>query len=276
MPLPIAVICELLAVPEADRAAVRRWSDDLFAAADPGTADRASHALAGYVAELIAARRAAPGDDVLSALIAARDAGDRLSERELVSLAVLLVVAGHETTTHLIGNGTLALLRDDALHARLRDDPGLLPAAVEEFLRYEAPVTLATFRYATEAFDLGGVRIGAGDVVLVSRVAPIAIRRGSTSRTPCGWPGRARAGTCRSGTVRTTAWGAAGPRRGADRVRGPARAVPRTAAGSGWGPGCRGSDGPDGVTWRRTRLMRGPAQLPVLLGPLREAPEGRG
>ncbi|WP_413471177.1 cytochrome P450 family protein [Streptomyces noursei] len=277
VPLPIAVICELLAVPEADRAAVRRWSDDLFAAADPDTTDRASHALAGYVAELIAARRAAPGDDVLSALIAARDAGDRLSERELVSLAVLLVVAGHETTTHLIGNGTLALLRDDALRARLRDDPGLLPAAVEEFLRYEAPVTLATFRYATEAFDLGGVRIGAGDVVLVSP--------GGANRDPARFDEPDVVRLARSGAGGHLSFGH-GPHHclGAPLARAEARIAfevllarfPGLRLAAGGGRGAGGSDGADGVRWRRTRLMRGPAQLPVLLGPLREAPEGRG
>lgn len=149
VPLPIAVISELLGVPEPDRAVVRRWSNDLFAAADPGTVDRASHALSAYLTRLIAARRATPGDDVLSGLIAARDQADRLSEPELVSLAVLLVVAGHETTTHLIGNGMLALLRDEALRTRLRAHPDLLPATVEELLRHDAPLTLATFRYAT-------------------------------------------------------------------------------------------------------------------------------
>ncbi|MER7989880.1 cytochrome P450 [Streptomyces noursei] len=273
VPLPIAVICELLAVPEADRAAVRRWSDDLFAAADPDTADRASHALAEYVAELIAARRAAPGDDVLSALIAARDAGDRLSERELVSLAVLLVVAGHETTTHLIGNGTLALLRDDALHARLRDEPGLLPAAVEEFLRYEAPVTLATFRYATEPFDLGGVRIGAGDVVLVSP--------GGANRDPARFDEPDAVRLARSGPGGHLSFGH-GPHHclGAPLARAEARIAfevllarfPGLRLAAGGRPGAEGSDGAGGVTWRRTRLMRGPAQLPVFLGPLRETP----
>ncbi|WP_406223473.1 cytochrome P450 [Streptomyces decoyicus] len=168
VPLPIAVISELLGVPERDRAAVRRWSHDLFAAAAPDTVDRASHALSDYMTELIAARRQDLGDDVLSGLIAARDEADQLSEAELVSLAVLLVVAGHETTTHLIGNGMLALLQDDALRSRLRADPGLLPATVEEFLRHDAPITLATFRFATEPIELGGARIGAGEVVLVS------------------------------------------------------------------------------------------------------------
>ncbi|MHB6911765.1 cytochrome P450 family protein [Streptomyces sp. DB-54] len=274
--LPIAVICELLAVPEADRDAVRRWSDDLFAAAEPDTADRASHALAGYMTELIAARRAAPGDDVLSGLIAARDAGDRLTEPELVSLAVLLVVAGHETTANLIGNGLLALLRDDALRARLRDDPGLLPAAVEEFLRYEAPVTLATFRYATEEFDLGGVRIGAGDVVLV---AP-----GGANRDPARFEAPDAVRLERAPLGGHLSFGH-GPHHclGAPLARTEARIAFEVLLARFPGlrlaaDGRRDADGPggsDGVTWRRTRLMRGPARLPVVLGPLGAAPVGR-
>ncbi|ANZ14416.1 cytochrome P450 [Streptomyces noursei ATCC 11455] len=265
-PLPITVICELLAVPDADRAAVRRWSDDLFAAADPDTADRASHALAGYLAELIAARRAAPGDDVLSGLIAARDAGDRLSEPELVSLAALLVVAGHETTANLIGNGLLALLRDDALRARLRDDAGLLPAAVEEFLRFEAPVTLATFRYATEPFDLGGVRIGAGDVVVVSP--------GGANRDPARFDEPDAVRLDRPAPGGHVSFGH-GPHHclGAPLARAEARIafavlLARFPALRPATDGRDASDGPDGVSWRRTRLMRGPARLPALLGPI--------
>ncbi|GGU93814.1 cytochrome P450 [Streptomyces albospinus] len=259
VPLPIAVICELLDVPRDDRAAVRRWSDALFAAADPDTVDRASHALSDYMTGLIAARRAAPGDDVLSGLIAARDAGDRLTEPELVSLAVLLVVAGHETTTHLIGNGMLALLRDDALRARLRDDPGLLPAAVEEFLRYDAPITLATFRYATEPFDLGGARIEAGDVVLVSP--------GAANRDPARFPAPDTvrldrpAGHLSFGHGPHHCLGAALARmegRIAFEVlltRFPGmRAAEDAASGRG-----------DPPTWRRTRLMRGLVRLPVVL-----------
>ncbi|UNO44318.1 cytochrome P450 [Streptomyces sp. MST-110588] len=171
VPLPIEVIGDLLGVPRADRTALRRWSNDLFAAGhdDTTAADAASHAISDYMTSLIAARRAAPSavPDLLTDLIAARDEDDRLSEHELVSLAVLLVVAGHETTTNLIGNGMLALLQDDALRARLRADTSLIPAAVEELLRYDAPLTTATFRYAVAPLTLGGAEIAEGDVVLV-------------------------------------------------------------------------------------------------------------
>ncbi|MFJ8672143.1 cytochrome P450 [Streptomyces sp. NPDC093589] len=257
VPLPISVISELLGVPENDRAAVRRWSNDLFAAADPDTVDRASHAISDYLTELIAARRDAPGDDVLSGLIAARDAEDRLTEPELVSLAVLLVVAGHETTTNLIGNGMLALLQDDPLRARLRADPGLLPAAIEEFLRYDAPITLATFRYATEPFDLGGAPIEAGDVVLVSP--------GAANRDPARFdaPDSVRLDRHPTGHV---SFGH-GPHHclGAPLARMEARIAFEVLLTRF--PEIRlAGEGADAPEWRRTRLMRGLAALPVVLG----------
>ncbi|UZJ32918.1 cytochrome P450 family protein [Streptomyces endophytica] len=253
VPLPIAVISELLGVPEPDRAAVRRWSDELFAAAAPDTVDRASHALSGYLTRLIADRRAALGDDVLSGLIAARDDGDRLSEPELVSLAVLLVVAGHETTANLIGNGMVTLLRDDALRARLRADPGLLPAAVEEFLRHDGPLTVATFRYATEPLVLGGATIAAGDVV---QVAP-----GAANRDPARFdaPDSVRLG--RAGGHLSFGHG---PHHclGAALARVEARIAFEVLL-TRWTDIRPAGEGPDAVEWRRTRLMRGPARLPV-------------
>ncbi|MEE4419481.1 cytochrome P450 family protein [Streptomyces bugieae] len=253
VPLPIAVISELLGVPEPDRAAVRRWSNELFAAAAPDTVDRASHALSGYVTRLIADRRGAPGDDVLSGLIAARDEGDRLSEPELVSLAVLLVVAGHETTANLIGNGMVTLLRDEALRARLRADPGLLPAAVEEFLRHDGPLTVATFRYATEPLVLGGATIAAGDVV---QVAP-----GAANRDPARFdaPDSVRLG--RAGGHLSFGHG---PHHclGAALARVEARIAFEVLL-TRWTDIRPAGAGPDAVEWRRTRLMRGPARLPV-------------
>ncbi|MFE1764181.1 cytochrome P450 [Streptomyces angustmyceticus] len=271
-PLPIAVISEMLGLPVADRAAVRRWSHDLFAAGAPDTVDRASHALSDYLTRLIAARRENLGDDVLSGLIAARDDADRLSEAELVSLAVLLVVAGHETTTHLIGNGMLALLRDEALRSRLRADPALLPAAVEEFLRHDGPITLATFRFATEPFGLGGARIGAGDVVLVSP--------GAANRDPARFAAPDEVSLDRHRRTETT--------EPTERLPGPGRHL-----AFGHGPHhCLGAplarveariafevlltrfpdirpavDSWDALEWRHTRLMHGLARLPVLLGP---------
>ena len=125
-------------------------------------------AMLGYFQALLAARRREPADDLLSALISARDEGDRLSENELLSMAVLLLVAGHETTVNLIASGVLALLLHPGELARLRADPSLLNGAVEELLRYVNPVNNATFRFTGEPVELDGVPIGPNEVVLVS------------------------------------------------------------------------------------------------------------
>jgi cytochrome P450 len=122
----------------------------------------------GYFRNLLAARRRAPADDLLSALISARDDTDRLSEDELLSMAWLLLVAGHETTVNLIAGGVLALLLNPGELARLRADPALLGGAVEELLRYVSPVNDATFRFAAEPLEIDGVPIGPGEVVLVA------------------------------------------------------------------------------------------------------------
>jgi cytochrome P450 len=168
-PLPMRVICELLGVPLVDRDAFRAWSDVIVAGAAAG--DRLSGAVTSmldYIRELLDRKRAAPSDDLLSALIAVRDGGDRLSENELTSMVFLLLVAGHETTVNLIGNAMYVLLtRPDRL-AELRADRHLLPAAIEEFLRYESPVQTATFRLTTEPVELGGCRIPAQQPVMIS------------------------------------------------------------------------------------------------------------
>lgn len=167
-PLPIQVICELLGVPAADQDSFRAWSNVIVAGAEAG--DRlpgAMRAMVGYIRELIAERRARPGDDLLSGLIGARDHDDRLSENELSSMVFLLVIAGHETVVNLIGNGVYLLLAERERWDRLRAEPALLPAAIEEFLRYEGPVGTSTFRIAGEDFELGGAEIKAGDAVMV-------------------------------------------------------------------------------------------------------------
>ncbi|MEU7201316.1 cytochrome P450 [Streptomyces sp. NPDC045470] len=260
VPLPIEVIGDLLGVPREDRAALRGWSNDLFAAGAPDTIDTASHAISDYMTRLIAEKRAAgaadgaggPGRDLLTDLIAARDEGERLSEFELVSLAVLLVVAGHETTTNLIGNGALALLQDDALRTRLREDPALVPDAVEELLRHDSPITTATFRYAAEPLTLGGAEIAAGDVVLVSP--------GAANRDPARFtdpdalvPGRA------SGHL---SFGH-GPHHclGAPLARLEGRIAFHALLTRF--PDLRLAVPPAELPWRHTRLMRGLAHLPV-------------
>jgi cytochrome P450 len=168
-PLPITVICELLGVPVADRDEFRAWSATIVAdSVAPEVFQAHATAMTGYFRALLAARRREPADDLLSALIAARDDADRLSEDELLSMAFLLLVAGHETTVNLIASGTLALLLNPGELARLRADRSLLGAAVEELLRYAAPVNNATVRFTGEPVEIGGVLIGPGEVVLVS------------------------------------------------------------------------------------------------------------
>ncbi len=172
-PLPIAVICHLLGVPAEDQAQFRAWGHDVAATLDPQTAAAAQAqtraaelALTGYLQDLARERRAHPDDSILSALITAGEEGDRLSSGEVVSTALLLLIAGFETTVNLIGNGTAALLGDPGSWHRLRQDPALIPAAIEEMLRYDSPVQL-TSRIATEDVEVGGSVIAAGQAVIV-------------------------------------------------------------------------------------------------------------
>jgi cytochrome P450 len=169
----VTVICELLGIPEERRADFRDWSATIMEPAVSGfdAYSAALAALVGYVRELLAAKRDRPADDLLSALVAVRDGSDRLSEDELTSLVILLLVAGHETTVNLIANGTYALLTHPDQLELLRAHPERLPDAVEELLRFDGPLQTATMRIAAEAFELGGVPIGEGDLVLVGLLA---------------------------------------------------------------------------------------------------------
>jgi cytochrome P450 len=167
-PLPITVICELLGVPDLDREEFRGWTHAII---DGSAGEVAAVAeMSGYLAGLIERkRRPESSDDLLGALVRARDDdGERLSGQEAVAMAFLLLVAGHETTVNLIGNGTLALLRHPAQLAALRADPGLLDGAIEEMLRYDGPVRNATYRFTREAVDIGGYRIPAQQAVVVA------------------------------------------------------------------------------------------------------------
>jgi cytochrome P450 len=173
-PLPAIVIAEMLGVPPEDRDQFRIWSDDfgtLIGRSDL-TLDGATRALRGvaefmdYFRDIVARRRAGPRDDLMQALIAAEDRGDALTEEELLANCVLLLAAGHGTTTHLIGNGQLALLRKPDQLWKLRDDPSSIAAAVTELLRYDSPVQ-ATGRVAAEALPIGARRVGVGEGVIL-------------------------------------------------------------------------------------------------------------
>ncbi|MEW2400099.1 cytochrome P450 [Streptomyces sp. NPDC046862] len=168
-PLPMTVICELLGVPQLDRDAFRGWSNEMVARTSPDGEARAYQELTAYLTELIAAKRAEPGEDLLSALIHTADEdGDRLSPGELVGMSSLLLIAGHETTVNLIGNGLRALFAHPNQLADLRADFGLLDGAIEEMLRYDGPVENCTDRLALEDVEMGGVTIPQGATVLIS------------------------------------------------------------------------------------------------------------
>ncbi|MFE9418594.1 cytochrome P450 [Streptomyces griseofuscus] len=171
LPIPVAVICRLLGVPERDRPQFRVWSDAALSTSSLTAAefDRNREELRAYMAELIAAHRADPRDDLMTALIEARDHGDRLSELELVDLCVGILVAGHETTATQIPNFVLTLLDHPQALAQLRADPALITQAIEELLRF-VPLGSGAgqARYAKEDVEVGGTLVRAGEPVLVA------------------------------------------------------------------------------------------------------------
>jgi cytochrome P450 len=170
-PLPITVMCELLGVPDDARDDFRPWSHAPLSSWSREEAQAAGTRAASYLTGLIEAKRAQPADDLLSALIRASDDNDQLTADEVFAMVYLLMVAGHETTVNLIGNGMLALLRSPEQMAALRTDRSLLPSAIEEFLRFDGPVNFATLRFTTEPVELGGVRIPENELVMVSLLA---------------------------------------------------------------------------------------------------------
>lgn len=169
-PLPMTVICEILGVPRDRRDEFRVWSNTLLSGRANDERGAAVEAMAAFLTDLIADKAAHPGDDMLSEIVRAAEDGDSLSRPEAVAMAFLLLVAGHETTVNLIGNGMLALLRHPEQHSKLHRNPDLVPNAVEEFLRYDGPVNLATIRFTTEPIEFSGTTIPADQFVLVSLI----------------------------------------------------------------------------------------------------------
>ena len=171
-PLPFTVICELLGVPEADRAALGRGLTALLApTTTPGEyalAKAGSDTVVAMLTALVETKHDRPGDDLVSALIGARDGDQRLTQQELLSTIFQLIVAGHDTTASLIENSVVALLRHPEQLAILRAQPDQIAAAIEELLRYDAPVPHSTFRYATGPIDIAGVTIPAGAQVIIN------------------------------------------------------------------------------------------------------------
>jgi cytochrome P450 len=164
-PLPITVICELVGIDEADRPAWREWGRAIVAM-EPDRVGPAVRSMVDHINGLVERRRYTPADDLLTALIRAHDDdGDRLSDAELVAMVLALVFAGHETTAHLIGNGTVALLTHPDQLDLLRADPDLWPAAVRELMRWCGPVQILRLRYAADDVELDGTMIRRGDAV---------------------------------------------------------------------------------------------------------------
>ncbi|MEU1877807.1 cytochrome P450 [Streptosporangium sp. NPDC020072] len=181
-PLPVTVIAEMLGVPEADRHLLRPWSADICGMYELNpspetqrTAVRAAEEFSGYLSELARARRANPGDDLISALALVADGGDTLTEEELVGTCVLLLNAGHEATVNVTGIGWWSLFRNPAELERLRADHGLLPTAIEELMRWDTPLQMFE-RWVLEDISVGGVDIPRG--------AEVALLFGSANRDP--------------------------------------------------------------------------------------------
>ncbi|NUT34734.1 MAG: cytochrome P450 [Hamadaea sp.] len=257
-PLPFQVICELVGVPDVDRDAFRGWSNTMVAgpAAAPEEMFAAVSQCADYLAELIARKRAEPDDALLSGLIEASDAGDRLTGDELSSLVFLLLLAGHETTVNLIGNAVYLLLQRPELAARLRADESAMPAAIEEFLRYESPVKSSTLRMAVEPVQVGDAVIPAGDIAIISL---LSANRDAEAFTDADTFDPERADT--SGHL---AFG-----HGVHYCLGAplARLEGQIAIGSLLRafPGLRFAGDPAGLAWRPGLLMHGLVNLPVRL-----------
>ncbi len=170
-PLPVTVICELLGVPAADRNDFRRWSKAIVSSVPPDVARESTRSVSAYLTALIDAKRVSPAHDLLSDLIHQTSGDGTLWPDELVRMAFLLLVAGLEKMVSLIGNGVLALLQHPRELARLQAEPGLMPAAIEEFLRYQGAIHIAAVRFTTEPVRVAGTVIPADELVLISLLA---------------------------------------------------------------------------------------------------------
>jgi cytochrome P450 len=168
LPLPLTIIAEILGVPTADKHKFHNWTKIMVESeAHPNLFTLIPNAwrFMNYLRKLFRERRVNPQDDLVSALVQAENAGDTLSEDELLSTVIVLIIAGHETTVNLIGSGTLALLEHPDQLAKLRSNPSLIQSAIEELLRYTSPVELATERYTREDVTIAGTTIPRGELV---------------------------------------------------------------------------------------------------------------
>jgi cytochrome P450 len=267
-PMSVRVICKLLGVPAENSGDFRTWATAMLTAPGvetPMTPQEGYARMHAFYTELLARKRtevdlSAPTDaqpDILSALIVARDAENKLEEREMVALAMLLLSAGQEPTVNLIANGTLALLTHPDQLELLRSDPSLLPSAVEEFLRYDGPVELSTMRVAATDMEIAGMHIPEGSIVTVA----IA----SADRDPEQFPDPDRLDITRQHNPHL-AFG-----HGIHHCVGAplARLEAQIAIGAliERFPSMRLGCSVDQLQWRPTRIMRGLVELPVVLTP---------
>ncbi|MDZ5781970.1 cytochrome P450 family protein [Marinococcus luteus] len=170
-PLPINVISEMLGVPEADREKLQMWSSAIakglgWGRQDPEVAEHLNQ-FGEYTKQLVDSKRESPADDLISSLVTIEEEEDRLSESELISMITLLIFAGHETTSNLIATGTMELLDHPEELEKVKEDPGLVPSAVEELLRFNGPSTSVGPRYATQDTEIAGQQIAKGDMILI-------------------------------------------------------------------------------------------------------------
>jgi cytochrome P450 len=250
----MTMICEILGVPGEQRDAFRGWSNTVLSTAPIDERAAAAAAMAQFLTALVADKRARPGEDLLSAAVAISEDADQLSQNEAVSMAFLLLVAGHETTVNLIGNGMLALLRNPEQLAQLRADPSLLPGAVEEFLRLDGPVNLATMRFTTEPVTIAGTDIPAGELVLLALA--------SANRDPAHYPDPDELDVHRDTTNLAFGHGIHHCL-GAPLARLEGEIAFRTLLDRF--PTMVLAGEPDELTWRNSTLMRGLTRLPVRL-----------
>jgi cytochrome P450 len=176
LPLPTTIIAEMLGVPVTDRDRFHRWSSAVASSSFAGRFEMlrvvpSVLAFLRYIRKLVRLRRRRPGNDLISALVAAEQAGDKLSEPELLAMIFLLLIAGHQTTIHLVGNGTLALLENRAEMEKLCAHPSIVESAVEEMLRYDSPLPMASHRWARCNISIAGATIPQGEPIFAGIAA---------------------------------------------------------------------------------------------------------
>ncbi|MBB5129752.1 cytochrome P450 [Streptomyces albaduncus] len=259
LPLPVTVICDLLGVPEADRAAFHTWSNELVMPTGAEAAAASAAALTDYLTELIAEKARTPDGSLLADLTTAAGppgAGNGLTPEELLGMAFLLLVAGHETTVDLISATAHSLLTHPDQLALLRADPTLTGGAIEESLRFNSPVHAGAFRFAAEPLELAGTRVDAGDAVLVSLAA--------ASRDPLAFPDPDRFDITRRPQGHLAFGHGAHHCLGAPLARAEATVALRLLLERH--PTLTLATDPASLTWRTSTLLRGLTALPVHLG----------